>query len=332
MRRLGYLLYGGVAYLLFLATTLYAIGFVEGALVPRTVDAGGTASPLGIALLVDALLLALFAVQHSGMARRGFKRVWTNVVPGAVERSTYVLASSGCLLLLFYLWRPVPAVVWSVGGGAPRVLLFALSALGWGIALLSTFLISHFELFGLRQVYLAARRRRPPDLQFRTPLLYKLVRHPLYLGFIIAFWAAPTMTVGRLVFALAMLGYVLVGILLEERDLVREFGQTYLRYRERVRGLVPIPRIPWRLTRPPPESLEQLVARSFDEALAEFAREMGASPERERQPQPDGRPERPGSVFRVGVETVHERQRQARLGAPERAAEDLGQGVAAVDL
>ena len=332
MRRLMYLLYGGVAYLLFVATTLYAIGFVEGALVPRTVDAGGTVSPPGIALLVDALLLALFAVQHSGMARQAFKRAWTRLLPQPMERSTYVLASSACLLLLFYCWRPIPAVVWSVEAGVPRLVLHALSALGWGIALLSTFLINHFELFGLRQVYLAARRREPADSRFRTPLLYRLVRHPLYLGFIIAFWAAPTMTVGRLVFALGMLGYILVGIELEERDLVREFGRTYLRYRERVRGLVPVPRILWRLTRRAPESLEQLVARSFDQAIAGLAREMGSYSERESQPQPDGRPERRRSVLRVGVETVHERKRQAGLRVAEGAAEDLGEGLAAVDL
>jgi len=242
MKRLVFLLYGGVAYLVFLATFLYAIGFVEGALVPRTVDAGGAASPLGIALLVDALLLTVFAVQHSGMARRGFKRALTRLVPEPMERSTYVLASSGSLLLLFYFWRPIPAVVWSLEASMPRLLLFALSALGWGIAVCSTFLINHFELFGLRQVYLAARRWELPDPRFRTPLLYQLVRHPLYLGFIIAFWAAPTMTVGRLVFALATLGYIVAGIQLEERDLVREYGPTYLRYREQVRALVPLPR------------------------------------------------------------------------------------------
>jgi len=242
MRRLVYLLYGGVAYLLFLVTTLYSIGFVEGALVPRTIDAGGVVSPPGIALLVDGLLLALFAVQHSGMARRRFKQVLTRLVPQPIERSTYVLASSGCLLLLFYFWRPIPAVVWSVEASTPRLVLFALSGLGWGIAFSSTFLINHFELFGLRQVYLAARRRELPPGQFRTPLLYKLVRHPLYLGFVVAFWAAPTMTLGRLVFALVTLGYILIGIHLEERDLVREFGQTYLDYRKRVRGIVPLPR------------------------------------------------------------------------------------------
>jgi len=242
MRRFAFLLYGASAYLLFLAATLYALGFVEGLLVPRSVDAGGVPSPAGLALLVDGALLVLFAVQHSGMARRGFKRFWTRIVPEPIERSTYVVATSGVLLLLFYLWRPIPAVVWSVEGTVLRMLLFALSALGWGIALFSTFLLNHFELFGLRQVYLAARWKEAPDARFRTPVLYKVVRHPLYLGFIVAFSAAPTMTVGRLVFALGMLAYVVVAIQLEERDLVRAFGARYLAYREQVRGLVPLPK------------------------------------------------------------------------------------------
>jgi methanethiol S-methyltransferase len=241
MRKLIHLMYGGVAYVVFLGTTLYSVGFVEAVLVPRSVDGGGRASSPVVALGVDLALLTLFAVQHSVMARRGFKQAWTRLVPEPIERSTYVLAASGCLLLLFLLWRPIPAVVWNVEPGGARLLIFALSALGWGIALLSTFLISHFELFGLRQVYLAARRKEPPHPRFRTPLLYRLVRHPLYLGFILAFWAAPTMTVGRLVFALAMLGYIVVGIHLEERDLVREYGTRYLAYREQVRALVPIP-------------------------------------------------------------------------------------------
>ena len=242
MRRAAYVLYGGACYLITLVTLLYAIAFVAGAPVPRTVDAGGPASAPGTALLVDVLLLVLFAVQHSGMARRGFKAAWTRVVPKPIERSTYVLAASACLLLLFALWRPIPRVVWSVEAPSVRFALLAVSALGWFIALFSTFLINHFELFGLRQVYLAARRKEPAVAGFRTPVLYKLVRHPLYLGFVLAFWAAPTMTVGHLVFALATLGYILVAIQLEERDLIHQFGDRYLAYREQVRGLVPIPR------------------------------------------------------------------------------------------
>ena len=241
MKRAVFLMFGAVAYAVSLATLLYAIGFVAGALVPRTVDAGGPVLGPGTALLIDVLLLTLFAVQHSGMARRGFKAVWTRVVPVPIERSTYVLATSICLVALFALWSPIPAVVWSVRALLARTALLVLLAVGWLVALFSTFLLNHFELFGLRQVYLAARRREAPSSQFRTPWFYAWVRHPLYLGFIIAFFAIPTMTVGHLVFALGMLGYILVAIQLEERDLVREYGERYLAYRERVRALIPIP-------------------------------------------------------------------------------------------
>ncbi|HZJ54584.1 MAG TPA: isoprenylcysteine carboxylmethyltransferase family protein [Myxococcaceae bacterium] len=242
MKRVAYVLYGGVCYAVFVATFLYAIAFVEGAPVPRTVDAGGPSSAPGTALLADVLLLTLFAVQHSGMARRGFKEVWTRIVPKPIERSTYVLAASAILVVLFALWRPIPAVVWNVQAPAARFAILAVSALGWLFALFSTLLLNHFELFGLRQAYLAARRREVPSPRFRTPWFYKWVRHPLYLGFILAFWAAPTMTVGRLVFALGMLGYILVAIQLEERDLVREYGAQYRAYRDQVPALVPIPR------------------------------------------------------------------------------------------
>jgi len=244
MRRVALLLYGGVCYAVFLGTFLYLIAFLGGVLVPRTVDAGGSSMAAFGALTVDALLLTLFAVQHSGMARRGFKDVWTRVVPKPIERSTYVLAASLSLVVLFALWRPIPAVVWNLQAPLARSAIWALSAAGWLIALFSTLLLNHFELFGLRQVYLAARRRELPASSFRIPWLYKLVRHPLYLGFILAFWAAPTMTVGHLVFAAAMLGYILAATQLEERDLVREHGARYLAYRERVRGLVPWPRRP----------------------------------------------------------------------------------------
>jgi protein-S-isoprenylcysteine O-methyltransferase Ste14 len=242
MKRAGYLVYGAVSYAVSIATLLYAIAFVEGGLVPRTVDVGGPVSGPVTALLIDGLLLSLFAVQHSGMARCRFKEVWTRLVPEPIERSTYVLAASASLLALFALWRPIPAVVWNLQAPVPRFAIDALAAVGWLVALFSTLLLNHFELFGLRQVYLAARNRELPSSQFRTPWFYKWVRHPLYLGFIIAFWAAPTMTVGHLVFALGMLGYILVAIQLEERDLVREYGARYLAYREQVRSLVPIPR------------------------------------------------------------------------------------------
>ncbi len=242
MKRLAYLLYGGVCYGVFVATFLYLIAFVEGLPVPRTVDSGGPSSPLAMALLVDVLLLTLFAVQHSAMARRGFKEVWTRIVPKPIERSTYVLAASICLVVLFALWRPIPDVMWNVQAPAGRFAILAVSVLGWLVALFSTFLLNHFELFGLRQVWLAARRKEVASPPFRTPWFYKWVRHPLYLGFILAFWATPTMSVGHLVFALGMLGYILVAIQLEERDLVREYGGRYLAYREQVRALVPIPR------------------------------------------------------------------------------------------
>jgi len=242
MKRAGYVVYGAVSYAVSIATLLYAIAFVAGALVPRTVDVGGPVFGPVTALLIDVLLLTLFAVQHSGMARRGFKQAWTRVVPVPIERSTYVLATSGCLVTLFALWCPIPAAVWSVKAPLARTVLLVLSAIGWLVALFSTFLLNHFELFGLRQVFLAARRRDAPPTRFRTPWFYRWVRHPLYLGFIIAFWATPTMTVGHLVFALGMLVYILAAIQLEERDLVREYGARYLTYREQVRALVPIPR------------------------------------------------------------------------------------------
>ena len=242
MQRAVYLVYGVVSYAASIATLLYAIAFVEGSLVPRTVDAGGAVFGPATALPVDALLLTLFAVQHSGMARRGFKELWTRIVPKPIERSTYVLAASASLVVLFALWRPIPAVVWNVQAPGARCAIYALSAVGWLVALFSTLLLNHFELFGLRQVYLSARRKELPPSPFRTPWFYKWVRHPLYVGFILAFWATPTMTVGHLVFALGMHLYILVAIQLEERDLVREYGAQYLAYREQVRALVPIPR------------------------------------------------------------------------------------------
>ena len=251
MKRTFTLLYGVIVYSLFLATFLYAIGFV-GNLWPalglvgplwHSMDVGGKAAPLGEALLVDALLLGLFAVQHSVMARQGFKQVWTRIIPKAVERSTFVLATCICLALLFWQWRPIPTTtVWSVTGGAGAAALFALSCLGWLMVLLATFLINHFDLFGLRQVWYAFRGRPSPELEFRTPLLYKAVRHPIYLGFMIAFWATPFMTLGHLVFAAATTGYMLVAIQLEERDLVRRYGDTYRSYRRQVWMLLPLPR------------------------------------------------------------------------------------------
>src|SRR5690606_31725318 len=227
MPRVFVLLYAAACYAVFLASFLYAIGFVAGFGVPKHID-NGPAAPLAVALAVDVALLLLFAVQHSGMARPGFKRWWTRLVPEPVERSTFVLASSLVLVLLFWQWRPLPQVVWHVEGDAARIVLHAISAAGWLLVLTSTFLINHFDLFGLRQAWFHARGRRvDPQQAFVTRAFYRIVRHAIMLGFLLAFWAAPTMSLGHLLFALATTGYILVAVkFLEERDLVAQFGDT----------------------------------------------------------------------------------------------------------
>ena len=238
MERFSAFLYGLVAYLVFFVSFLYAIGFVSGLVVPKTIDSG-EATPGAGAFIVNILLMSVFAVQHSVMARRQFKQWWTHYVPKSVERSTYVLFASLALILLFWYWRPIPTVVWQIDNPQIAIAITGLSMVGWLIVLTSTFLINHFELFGLHQVANNLAGHPMPAPRFRTPLFYKFVRHPIYLGFIIAFWAAPTMTIGHLLFAAVTTAYILVGILLEERDLVDLFGDDYRRYKDRVSMLVP---------------------------------------------------------------------------------------------
>jgi len=228
------------SYVFFLATFTYAIGFVGNLpLLPKTIDSGA-AAPLLEAVLVNLGLLGLFAVQHSVMARRGFKRWWTRIVPESVERSTFVLASTAVLALLLWQWRPIAEpVVWSVTDPLGRGVLLAVFGLGWAVLLISTFLINHFELFGLRQVWANLRGQKLPEPVFHTPLFYRHVRHPLYLGFLLGFWATPHMTAGHLLFAAACTGYILIGIWFEERDLVAQFGDRYRVYRQQVGMLLP---------------------------------------------------------------------------------------------
>jgi protein-S-isoprenylcysteine O-methyltransferase Ste14 len=230
-----------VCYVLFLAVFLYAIGFVGNVFVPKSIDSG---SPVQwpVALVINAALLSAFAVQHSVMARGWFKRAWTKIVPAPVERSTYVVAASAVLALLLWQWRPISAVVWDVHNPAGQIALRALFWLGWGILLLSTFLVDHFELFGLKQVWSYFRGKSHEPLPFKTPLFYKLVRHPIYFGFVTAFWSTPRMTRGHLFFSIMCTGYILVAIQFEERDLLRFYGETYRSYREQVSMLIPLPR------------------------------------------------------------------------------------------
>jgi methanethiol S-methyltransferase len=238
MGKLIALLYGLVAYLLFAVSIVYAVGFITGLVVPKTIDSGPAGPPLP-AVIINLLLMGLFAVQHSVMARPQFKKWWTQFVPKTIERSTFVLFSSLTLLLLFWQWQPIPAVVWQVDNPLVADFLLGLSLFGWVLVFISTFLINHFELFGLHQVANNLVGKPMPAVRFKTPLLYNVVRHPIYLGFIIFFWATPVMTTGHLLFAAVTTAYIFVGIALEENDLIALFGDEYKRYRQRVAMIVP---------------------------------------------------------------------------------------------
>ncbi len=238
MRKLLAALYSAIVYVLFLGVFLYAVGFVENVLVPKSIDSG-TTGPTVSSLLIDSGLLLVFALQHSVMARPGFKRLWTRTVPWEMERSTFVLFASLALALVCWQWRALPQPVWSIENPTAAALVLVVSWSGWALLLLSTFLLSHFHLFGLAQGFAPLLGRKLPEPPFATPFLYRWLRHPLYAGFILAFWAAPRMSLGHLVFAVATTGYIFVGIWFEERDLMVQFGERYREYRATVGMLVP---------------------------------------------------------------------------------------------
>jgi len=255
-KRIGFFVYGVICYAIFFTTFLYAMAFVGGFFVPTTLD-GPRQAPLAQGIAIDAALLAVFAIQHSVMARRWFKERWTRIVSPVIERSTYVLFASLALILLFWQWRPLGGVVWSVEDPAGRIVLRALFAFGFGLVLLATFLINHFDLFGLRQVWLGLLDKPYTKVRLGVPGPYRLVRHPLYLGFLFAFWATPTMTYAHLLFAIATTAYILLAIQFEERDLIHEHGAAYEEYRRRVPMIVPFTRVTAR------QKLEKIGAAAF---------------------------------------------------------------------
>jgi protein-S-isoprenylcysteine O-methyltransferase Ste14 len=238
MKRIPSLLYGVVCYLAFFGTILYAIGFVGNLIVPKTIDSAPQ-TPLIKALLVNAFLLLLFALQHSIMARPAFKKWWIKIIPEHLERSTYVLLASLCLMLMMWQWQPIGGVIWSVQNDAVKGLLLSLYILGWAIVFVSTFLINHFDLFGLRHVWLYFQGKPYAHLPFRVPIFYKYVRHPLYLGFLIAFWSTPVMTIAHLLFAILTTGYILTAIQFEEKDLQNHFGERYRNYKKLAPMIIP---------------------------------------------------------------------------------------------
>ncbi len=239
LRRVSYLAYGLTAYLMFLAVYLYTYGFVTNTAVPRSIDAPAVHTSTMAAAALNLLLIAGFGLQHSVMARPTFKRAWTRIVPEPLERSTYVFLSNFMMIALFLLWQPMPAVLWNITNPAARAALITLNAAGWLLVVLATFLLNHFDLFGLRQVWLYYRDRPYTRLPFRVPFLYRMVRHPLYVGWLTAFWITPKMSTGHLLFALSMTAYILVAIFFEERNLVETHGENYTSYRRKVPMLVP---------------------------------------------------------------------------------------------